>query len=268
MNYNSIGHVILTIRLEVVDKSMERLTVDTDNLVQSYVSGESELSIANRFGISRSVVRRLLLKSGVQPRGQSEANIVSMSRMTPEQREARCASAHASARGRKQKLVEKVRRAQTRQNRLRGVSQIESALCTKLTDRGLQVVQQQAIGPYNCDIGAAPVAVEVFGGGWHWHGRHLKRAPERIRYLLDAGWHVLMVSVTSRHPVSDALADYIASYVEAARSNPTAVREYRVVRGAGELMASGSANDDEISIVPALGYRRDATSGRYQSGTR
>jgi hypothetical protein len=121
-----------------------------------------------------------------------------------------------------------------------------------LEERGVSCIQQQAIGPYNCDLGAFPVAVEIFGGNWHFSGAHLARSEERTRYLLNAGWHVLMVQATANHPIDAATADYIAVYVKEARRDLSVLREYRVIRGAGETIAGGSANDEHISIVPTL----------------
>jgi hypothetical protein len=131
-----------------------------------------------------------------------------------------------------------------------------------LQDRGIPTIAQQAIGPYNCDLGAYPVAVEVFGGGWHWYGDHVAIVPKRFRYILDAGWHILAVKIDAAFPLTSVTADYIAAYIQQARSDPSSRREYRVIRGAGETLASGSADDDQISIVPTFTAGRNVL-GQY-----
>jgi hypothetical protein len=96
----------------------------------------------------------------------------------------------------------------------------------------------------------------------------MRRAPERIRYILNAGWHLLMVRIDRTAPFADATADYIISYVKRARRHPSAPRQYRVIRRAGELVASGSVKDHEFSIVPTFTSGRDPISGRYQTVPR
>src|SRR5690606_37643437 len=109
-----------------------------------------------------------------------------------------------------------------------------------------------AIGPYNCDLAVHPVAVEVFGGGWHWHGAHYARAEERFRYIMNEGWYVLVVVVgfNGRFPLTPAVGDYVASEIERARRDPSLVGQYRVVWGAGEFSTGGRLEDDHFSIEP------------------
>ena len=130
-----------------------------------------------------------------------------------------------------------------------------------------QPTPQHAIGPYNCDLGAYPVAVEIFGGNWHWSGRHLLRSPERFRYILNAGWHILVLHITRRCPVTIEIADYVAAYVDETRRDPARRREYRVVGRAGELLTAGSVDDDEITIIPTFTSGRDSL-GRYKRISR
>ena len=54
--------------------------IDVNSVVSLYNSGISEYAISKEFGVSRSVIRRILLESGVIIRGCSEANKLSASR--------------------------------------------------------------------------------------------------------------------------------------------------------------------------------------------
>jgi len=158
--------------------------------------------------------------------------------------------------------------AKGRQAKATHVSEIELELAGMLSERGIETTPQLAIGPYNCDLAARPVAVEVFGGHWHWHGHHLARVEERFRHLMDAGWNILVIPVNFSSPLTAAVADYAASYIKATRRDPPAICEYRVVWRAGEFATSGCADDDEISIEPPFRSARDPATGRYKTVAR
>lgn len=237
--------------------------VPTAEIVAAYVAGASEKALAEHYGVARGVIRRRLADAGVQPRGRSEAMYARMAQTSPEERMRLSHAAHDAVRGRVYTEDEKAVRAKTAQNKRLNMSPAEFVLREMLGRRGVVgIVPTMAIGPYNCDAAIDPVAVEIFGGHWHFSGRHLARSSERIRYLMDRGWHVLMIVLTQTHPLSDTTADYVAAYVQEARRNPTARREYRVIWGTGETLAAGSADDKEISIVPAFTSGRNAL-GQY-----
>lgn len=240
-----------------------RLPLDEARILRLYAAGQSEKAIADRLGITRSPIRRILLAAGIQPRGRSEAELLKWSQMSGRKRTRQTRAAHEAARGSTRTFEQRCRSALGKQ--AAGLISIyERHLGILLRDRGIEFVPQQAIGPYNCDLGAHPVAVEIFGGNWHWSGRHMERTPERFRYIMNAGWSILVLWVNTEYPLTPEAADYMATFIQAARRNPTARREYRVVRGAGELVACGSIDDDEISIEPAFTNSRDPATGRYK----
>lgn len=242
-----------------------RIPLPEPDICARYIAGESPEALAAAFNVSTMPIERILTEHKIQRRTRSAANVVRLARLTPEERRRNAAAAHAAKRGRPNTLEALERAAMTRQVKMTGrMSSTETVLAGMLRERGIDSIPQVAIGPYNCDIGAAPVAVEVFGGKWHWHGAHIARSPQRIRHILDAGWHMLAVRIA---PVGDPLtastADYIAAYIKQASSDPAAIRQYRVVRSNGDLIAAGSAQDDDFSIVSAFKNARDATTGRY-----
>lgn len=242
-----------------------RIPLPEDEICARYTAGDSPAILAAAFGVSVMPILRILRERGVQMRSGSESNIIRAQRLTPEQRQQNAAAAHAAKRGRPNAMEALDRAAVTRQARMSGrMSQTEVTIASMLRERGIDSVPQVAIGPYNCDIGAAPVAVEIFGGKWHWHGAHIARSPQRIRHILDAGWHMLAIRIAPvGDPLTEATADYVAAYIQQARSDPSAIRQYRVVRSNGDLIAAGSAQDDDLSIVNAFEHARDATTGRY-----
>lgn len=235
-----------------------------DDVARLYLAGESENQIAHRCNAVRSSIRRILLLQRVTPRNQSESEALKWRNMSSETRQRQVAPAHAAALGSVRSDAERIAHAVSVQRfgRLNGSEQLMRDL---LAERGITTIPQQAIGPYNSDLGAAPVSVEIMGGGWHHAPIRNARIIRKTRYVLDAEWHVLMIEVTLRFPVTPAQADYVVSYIEQARANPSAIREYRVIRGAGEFVAGGSVKDDQISIESAFTARRNTTNGRYET---
>lgn len=226
---------------------------DPGDLIARYQRGDSLLRLSRDVGISRPALRRFLQKQGIAIRGGSEANIIRMRRLSRTERAALAAAANSAARGRKHSWEERAKRAVTVQRKQCHVSDTERQLLTILESRGLAGgILQQADGIYNIDIGLHPVAVEIYGGGWHAYGRHAARSPERFRYLLDRGW--VCCIVWCEGPVDlHAIADYVVALHQEASSNPSLRGQYRVVRGDGELVASGSDDLDKLTLIPPRG---------------
>jgi very-short-patch-repair endonuclease len=237
------------------------------SIIGAYQAGESCLSIADRLGTSRVPISAILKRGGVDIRGGSEANLLRMSRLSSEERRSLASAAHDAVRGKKRSFVAKVKNAIAKQTTLSGASVTEEMVICDLKSCLIHPIPQLAVGPYNCDLACHPVAVEIFGGQWHFSGRHLSRTHERIKYFGNAGWHVLMVVIDeSRNNYRYGLdtGNYIVSYVNEARANPSAPREYRVIDCRGNTLAAGCCDDSEISIVPAFTGRRDPATGRYE----
>lgn len=223
-----------------------------DDVAARYAAGESENAIAQRLGVSRNVVTIRLREAGIPRRGQREANVMTMAGRSDEEKARNAEAAHAAARGRVHTEEERCKQALTRERNCSMMGPDEAVLAQMLADRGIAGVPQKAIGRYNCDLACGPVAVEVFGGGFHFAGTHAARLPKRTLYLLDRGWSIIIVSVTQRWPLTDAGADNVAAFIEDHRRDPSRGREYRVIRGTGQFVAGGSADDDEITVVETL----------------
>ena len=87
--------------------------------------------------------------------------------------------------------------------------------------------------------------------------------PERLNasLLMDRGWSFLVVRYErGERELTDIGANYIASYIQQARSNPTARREYRVIWCTGEFISAGSLDDDDLTIVETLHGRLNTVS--------
>ena len=221
---------------------MSRIIIvpDIDNLIRRYIAGESEKQLALIVGISRGCFRNQLLKHGVKPRGRSESMSERMRQSTPEERQRISAAAHDAVRGRKRSIEDLHARALSRQRTLSQASDAEFELAGMLKVYGVNFIQQLAVGPYNIDIAIneTPIAVEVMG---HGNKRMTKSVrgighAERIEYLFNAGWNVVIVAIDSlKNRLTPRAADYIFAFMQELSINPTAPRQYRVIRGNGEL---------------------------------
>lgn len=246
-----------------------KTVVDEAAVCLAYTAGTSENAVAKQFGIQRAGVSRILSKHSIPRRGQSDAERAKWANMTADQRAAQVSKAHTAARGRVQAFDVLCRMAATRErNQTCQTSPYEAELIKLLIERGVVGVRQKAIGPYNCDFASSPVAVEIWGGWYHWYGPHRSRCDDRFRYIMNQGWNILAVAINSREPVTPALADYVAAYIEQTRSNPPPVCEYRVVWGAGDFSTGGCLNDNHFSIEPPFTSTRDSATGQYRRITR
>ena len=238
--------------------------LDMSAIAARYEAGESAKSIADDIGSNHRRIIESLRRHGVPTRSQSEAERQKWSALSKDERTERMAKSHEAIRGRPVPLRRKLKTAQTKQAKGQFDSRDEERLHAMLLNRGVVNTPQLAVGPYNCDLGAEPVAVEVFGGHWHWTGRHYTRLGKRVDHLFDRAFHVLIVQTSSGHPLTDAMGDYVAAYIQSARMNPTAWREYRVVRGAGQTIAVARSDSDDRTLVPTFRVTRSAL-GQYVS---
>ena len=243
----------------------KRIDLDVSDIVKKYIGGMSENALSKLYKANRWTIRQRLLEAGIKIRGRSEAELLKWSQMSPQKRKRQVAAAHKAAKGRKAPIEEKIKRAQAREIKGGFDSGLEEIVFNLLALMNFETIPQKAIGPYSCDLGAEPVAVEIFGGNWHMSGQRGRQRKRAIRYFLDHDWHCYIVVFDERrHPTNPSVTDNIISYVEQIRSNPPAVCEYRMVWSSGEFIAAGCANDDEISFVSPFTNRRNSHTGRYE----
>lgn len=226
-----------------------------DNIVRRYQIGESELKLARECGVSRNVIRRRLIEAGVTPRNSSQANTASMGLMTFEQRCARTATSHVAAKGRRQPARERIQRAKIRQVKRLGISPVEDILAAMLTDKGFTVTQQKAIGTYNVDIAieSPRIAVEIFGGHWHTSPHHANLMRKRLPYILNHGWHLLIIWVhAKRHPLTIDATNYITRFAQELSLDKTTRSHYRMIWGDGDSVPLTSSYLNGLSFIVGL----------------
>lgn len=193
------------------------------DLGRRYEAGESLNKLAREVGISRFTITQRFRDIGIGIRTISDTMFARWANATPKQREAMLSRAHSVAKGRKVTDQERIQQAITREKTLSGATPAEYLLAGWLCESGVGITQQRAVWIYNLDIAIhePPFAVEICGGGWHSHGRHLSRFHERIKYLLDGNWKVVIVWVDGlRHPLTRQCADHIVALTKLTGGNP------------------------------------------------
>ena len=228
--------------------------LDADKIVDLYLRGRSTVALARLFRVDRQTIVRRLRSLETARRTMSEVQQLVNAKRPAEERQRIAGAAHDAVRGMRRTPKDLAARARSKEGVPPKKGSYEHRLRQMLAEQGIVTIPQQAIGPYNCDLGAAPVAVEVFGGDWHWTGRHRARLPQRTHHILDSGWHCLVIHVTRKHPLTEATAEYVSTYVKRARRNPAAIREYRMIRSAGQTVAvfrfDGNNIPDILTLVP------------------
>ena len=237
---------------------------DIDAYIVRYLAGESEKSLSREMGCAREVLRRRLIESGVTPRNRSDGVTARWAKTDDAGRDAMLVNAHAAVRGRTVTTDERSRSAKSRERTQSGSVLSESILAADLRSLGYTVAQQKAISIYNIDIAleGPPLAVEVFGGGWHAYGRHVARFHERVKYLLDSGWHVLIVWVDGRrYPITADCAKHIHSFAQELRSDPSTGCQYRVILGNGETAPVRKSYLNTLADIERFSHSINAAGG-------
>ncbi|CUS06442.1 protein of unknown function (plasmid) [Candidatus Promineifilum breve] len=232
-----------------------RIDLDIESIIAHYLAGESEKAISDSLGVNRWTIRRRLQAAGIEPRGRSEAELLKWSQMTAEQKRQQVAPAHDAVRGVPVPHARKVKIAKGKERMQGHAVAAERHLAQVLTDRGLTVTLQRAVDKYNIDIAidSPPVAVEIFGGGWHSSGDHARRFFERTKYFLDCGWNVVIVWVDGRrYPVGVGCADYVAAFVQELGGDISGRGQYRVILGDGQDAPATDSYFNSLAVIERL----------------
>jgi very-short-patch-repair endonuclease/uncharacterized protein (DUF433 family) len=261
----TISKILDNAGIEIRGRNRGRV-VPVSDVIDLFNSGESVKSLAGRFNVSRTVIVRVLKENGITPRNGSESMYIRMSRTPPEERSRLSAAAHAAVRGKRRPEKELIKRAHTKEGDFTFASRIELAAAEMLIEKGFNVCAQKAIGKYNVDLAICvpPIAVEIYGGNWHGSGRHAARFNERVEYILNSGWDLVIIWVLRDYPLEAGAINYIVALSEKLSSTESMRGEKHVIRGDGNLTTVGAANLKYRPIIPGP-QPRDNITGRYTS---
>jgi len=122
-------------------------------------------------------------------------------------------------------------------------SRADLILSVWLAQRGFCFTSQKAVGRYNIDIAFDElfVAVEV-NGGWHYFSDRSAAESKRREYILDAGWRLIDVALTSSSSNSwkwlrPACADKIVALLDEVRAGKSSWGQHCVIGGDGEPLS-------------------------------
>jgi uncharacterized protein (DUF433 family) len=258
-----------------------RNDIDASNVVSEYTSGQSVRRLASVYKTDSDVIKRILAGSGVALRGMKEAKYaqfhirgdhgprwvnIDMSKLVSEYLSGASASDLASEYGVSTDTIERrlhplgiMRKpgvaanrekiSGTRQKNAVGVGRFEDEIFDMLTIRGFDPIRQHAVGRRNIDVSIHPIAVEIWFSSLRPDNDAYCR--ERIVDLADAGWNIAYVFISRRtHTLSERVADQLIAWHKTAEANPSSRREYRVIRGTGELISAGRVYPEYRPIVP------------------
>lgn len=216
-----------------------RTKVNADDIIREYNSGKSVKALANQFGVSRGVIVQRLHSAGIQQRNRSESMYLRMSQTAPDERKRLAKAANEAKRG-LANSPEMLRKRALAQKRFIGM--FEQEFIEAIEKAGIPTTPQEPFLSYNLDIGCGNIAVEI----------HTQTAsplsPRFIKKLVDcvnAGKSMIYVWINPKRKILlPACYDEVISILQSFRLNPPVDSQYWVVRGTGEVYASGSFYGD------------------------
>ncbi len=246
-----------------------------EEIVRRYLAGESSTEIAVSYGVSRSNVHCIVKKAGIQIRTISESSYARHARLGDDARKRMSDGGRQGHQNLSEEQKEKkkfrianlnkgiilppdrvAKRAKSNQAGKASQSHYEQELYELLKNHGVNCRQQQAVGPYNCDLSIGHVDIEIFGG-WPWRlyiPKQLESAAKRLRFFLDLNWDTFIVLVGKKYPITETTAARVVAFVKECealgREEP---RIYRMIRGADEVLISGTALDEPLKVKPKFG---------------
>src|SRR5262245_17276518 len=242
----------VTLRSSKEAISLDRtIPVDIASIITRYQAGETELALAKSLGVSRPVIHRRLVQSGITLRTQGETQIVARAHWSSAKRKRFAAAAHAAVRGVTQSNEHRCKITRTREARQLGIDPCETRVAKLLADRGCSITQQKAIVRFNVDIAIheGAIAVEIFGGHWHAAGRHAARFRKRCDYILDCGWALVIIWITKDWPLESTVIDYLVALSKRRGLRKTKWRQEQVIRGDGYVSVLGNKSHNGAAVI-------------------
>lgn len=227
--------------------------------IERYTAGESPAALAKEFGISRPALLGRLRRDAIPVRGRREAELLKNANRTVEERQAQALAANLTVRGRSASWAERCKRAATLERTHVHASPNERILAELLAAHGVMPVIQKAVDIYNIDVALWPLAVEVYGGGWHAYGRHRQRSRARFSHLVASGWAPVIVWCIPGVPGAKdwrPTACLAKALVELHAANSSPAAGMYVYRFDGRLLQQSPTDYDVLACIPARAYRR------------
>lgn len=133
------------------------------------------------------------------------------------------------------------------------MNRAEQCVYDMLVNAGFIPEPQIALGTKNIDflIRSHAVAVEVCGRGTFYKYIRDGWMAERIRNCAKAGWHTYVLAGVDVSDFSKMGIEDLCAWLDFMKRQPAARRQYRMIRGSSELLATGCSDDNHFSFIPA-----------------
>lgn len=215
--------------------SRKHTHINIDDCIKEYFAGKSIKQLAVDNGVSRQVIYRIFRENAVPVRNRSEAMFARMANTTFEERQRLAFAANEAKRGlaNTPEMLEKRAKAGKR-----FIGKFEQEFIDAISSAGIPNIPQEPFLSYNLDIGCGDIAVEI-----HRHTdsplapRHIKK----VMNCINAGKTMLYVWINpTKNILLPECYENVISIIQQFRSNPPVRSKYWVIRGTGELYATGS----------------------------
>lgn len=217
------------------------------DIIRSYIDGASSLSLSKKYGVSRSLINRVLRNANVEVRNGSAANKIRFQNSTEAERKAIVKAANKAMRSRPKSFhhLSSVKQAITKYITQSKVGVHEQEVINILSE--FNPIPQLPVDVYNIDVACGSVAVEV----------HVRTGyPERNAYyrkrtieLMKRGWDVIYL-VVNRKGLNEAGLNKLYSLVKFASLNPSVDCKYWMVNGTGELCSAFRLDGNDLAPIP------------------
>lgn len=196
-----------------------RAVLPESEIIAAYLTGESELSIATRHGISRNVIRRIILAHGIEPRTSSEANFLRMERTTASEREILTAKA-------RQTRVQNLAADAFEDKANFSIGMGEKEIIAALTALGHTVIHQEVIDGYVIDIAIGNIAIEIRS---KCYSTFIDERPERREHLFKCGKQIVGVAFRDYMCIVERMNEIVA-LIDFACRHPAPIGEYWMIQ--------------------------------------
>lgn len=221
-------------------------------VLPDHKAGLSVKQIHEKTGYDRGTIKKALEHGGIKPRNRSEAMLHRMSLTTPDERMRLTENAHKTIRAKGSEFFNKaaVKQAITKEMTCSKIGGGEKLFADHIGQLGFSYVPQKAISIYNIDIMVGNLAVEIHNNTGNPHNMPANK--KRIEFLLDCGFDVLYVK-TFFSPLAAMAANYAVSMINEFGKNPPGCRQYRMIRGDGEIVTTGHFDSNHSSLIITSG---------------
>lgn len=219
-------------RLAATRAALTKQSPDLQRVRDLYEEGTTLGEIASLFDTSYRLAKVWVLEAGCTLRSNHEVGKRSWNDRTEEARVATLDSLRNNRNDYYGKLGTAKALADERDVANVGVGERE--LQEMLNLRGLYPTPQKAVWVYNCDLGLAPVTIEVEGGKYHPYAKPSVR--ERIPALTEMGWLTWCVWLDRERSISETVADQIVEWYRRLTERDPSALKHRVIRDNGRVI--------------------------------